>query len=211
MKQITYGFFGEDVAQRIFLDNYLLELPAYLSRTEDIIFTLSQDFYYKFKLHDSNKDTVDNLFVEAGRIGFLQYRIDLYFVGRDCDYYNPADQAELRKEMESKVDARWQDQTIIFVPVQCIEHWLWYLKWNRENPGVTKNEMLENKPNFEAKEAVYGRRKTTTKRSEPIVKELTEHIPIDWLCSRSESFRAFHQKTVASVTQILAQSAPPFS
>ncbi|CAA9262601.1 MAG: hypothetical protein AVDCRST_MAG56-2612 [uncultured Cytophagales bacterium] len=204
MRQITYGFVGEDVAQRIFLDNYLQQLPAYLNKTEVIVFTPNQGFHYEYKLHDNNKDSVDNLFVEAGRIGFLQYRLDLYFVGRDCDHYNPADQAVLRREMESKVDTRWQDKTIIFVPVQCIEHWLWYLKWNCDNPGITKNELLENKSNFLAKEAVYGRRKTTTKRSEPIVKDLTEHIPIDWLCSRSESFRAFHQKTVASVTQLLA-------
>ncbi len=203
MKQILYGFIGEDVAQKIFLDNYLQQLPAYLNRTQDIVFTSSQNFRYRFKLHDSNKDSVDNLFVEAGRIGFLQYRLDLYFVGRDCDYYNPADHAVLRKEMESKVDARWQDQTIIFVPVQCVEHWLWYLRWKRDNPGVTKNEMFENRPNYEAKEAVYGKRKITTKRSEPIVKELTEPIPIDWLCSRSESFRAFHQKTVSALTQFL--------
>jgi hypothetical protein len=201
MKKITYGFVGEDLAQRTFLDNYLQQLPAHLSKTEEIFFIPSQEFHYEYKLHSNNKDSVDNLFVEAGRIGFLRYRLGFYFVGRDCDYYNPVDQAVLRKEMESKVDARWQGQTIIFVPVQCIEHWLWYLKWNQNNPDATKNEMLENKPNFEAKEAVYGRRKTTTKRSEPIVKELTEHIPIDWLCSRSESFRAFHQKTVASLTQ----------
>lgn len=202
MKQITYGFFGEDVAQNIFLDNYLLQLLAYLNITEKVAFTPSQDFYYRFKRLNSNKDSVDAFFIEAGRVGFLEYRLNLYFVGRDCDYYNSANQAELRKEMESKVDARWKDRTIIFVPVQCIEHWLWYLKWNRENSG--RHIQLGNKPNMDAKIAVYGNKKVTLKNSRPIVEDLTKEMDIQWLESMSPSFLAFHKKTESCVKQLLA-------
>ncbi|MBD0254736.1 MAG: hypothetical protein ICV83_03365 [Cytophagales bacterium] len=78
--------------------------------------------------------------------------------------------------MELKMDPRWRDRTIVFVPVQCIEHWLWYLKWNGENPGVTKNITLENQSNADAKLAVYGRKKATVKQSQPIVEYLTKSL-----------------------------------
>ncbi len=201
MNLITYGFFGEDEAQRLFLRNYLLQLRDLLGKPE-VTFTPNEDFHGRFRV--VNKQQVDALFAEAGLQGFLSYHLHLYFVGRDCDHHNQKDCTNLRKAMELKMDPRWRDRTIVFVPVQCIEHWLWYLKWNRENPGVTKNVNLENQSNADAKLAVYGRKKSTLKYSQPIVEELTALIPVDWLCTRSESFRAFHQKTVASVTQILA-------
>ncbi len=201
MNLITYGFFGEDEAQRLFLHNYLLQLRHLLGKPE-ITFIPNNDFHSRFRV--VNKQQVDALFAEAGLQGFLSYHLHLYFVGRDCDHHNQKDCTNLRKAMELKMDPRWRDRTLIFVPVQCIEHWLWYLKWHRENPGITKNVALENQSNADAKLAVYGRKKATVKQSQPIVEDLTRIIDINWLEGRSESFRAFHQKTVSSVTQLLA-------
>lgn len=96
---------------------------------------------------------------------------------------------------------RWASQTVFLIPVQCIEHWLWYLKWQQENPGVTKNINLESKTRSEAKQNVYGSRTPSTKHSIPIVNSLSNQLDIEWLCSRSLSFNSFHQLVVLFLTK----------
>jgi hypothetical protein len=203
MKQIAYGFFGEDEPQKLFLENYLRQLPSYLERPE-IMFYANEEFLYSLGSGSNNRDRVDGFFVEAGVRGFLQHSLDLYFVGRDCDHHDDADCRKKRQEMELKIISQWQNKTIILVPVQCIEHWLLYLKRRQSNPVSTKNETLELIPRDKAKLELYNRKRFSPEHDRSMVKDLTKSIYIHWFESRCESFRAFHQKTVASVTQFLA-------
>ncbi|AMJ67452.1 hypothetical protein [Hymenobacter sp. PAMC 26628] len=97
------------------------------------------------------------------------------------------------REMQQRLSDR-NLSGLLLIPVQCIEHWLWYLKWRIENPDSTKNINLETQPRPAAKEAVYQARKCSTKHSNPIVERLAIGMDAEWLASRSASFLAFHQQ-----------------
>lgn len=188
MSELKYGFIGEDEAQRIFLRNYLkLVLPN---------FELDEQFIIKA----TNKAEVEKLYVEAAMQGIQYYGHSLFFVGRDLDDFQERAFYEKLKGMSEKLHHQFQSKTIFFIPIQCIEHWLWYIKINKENPRSTKNVVLETKPRSDAKKEVYGAAKVSNAISNPIVDKLTKEFDIDWLSSRSMSFLNFHNR-VKSISQ----------
>lgn len=190
MSPIRYGFFGEDDAQRLFLQHYLTAVTAGSPHR----FEFDEAFARRFRA--VNKTIVDKQFAEVCEIGLSQYRQQCFFVGRDLDDHDPAAFARKQQEMRQQLQQR-QAEAVLLLPVQCIEHWLWYLKWQKENPGQTKNINLETQPRPEAKLAVYNARKCSTKHSNPIVEQLAAGLDITWLASRSESFLAFHTQVEA--------------
>ena len=185
MSSIRYGFFGEDDAQRLFLQHYLTALMA------DSPHRFEFDEAFALRFRATNKKQVDDLFAEACTVGLSQYQQQCFFVGRDLDDHDPAAFSRKHQEMRLLLEGR-RVEAVLLLPVQCIEHWLWYLKWHRENPGQTKNVSFETQPRPEAKLAVYNARKCSTKHSNPIVEELAAGLDIDWLATRSASFLAFH-------------------
>lgn len=185
MSALRYGFFGEDDAQRLFLQHYLAAIIGELPWR----FEFDQKFAYRFR--GTNKKQVDDLFDEACQIGLSEYQQDCFFVGRDLDDYDPAAFQQKQHEMQQRLRER-NTQALLLIPVQCVEHWLWYLKWRTENPSSTKNINLETQPRPEAKLALYNAKKCSTKHSNPIVEQLAAGMDADWLASRSASFLAFH-------------------
>ena len=192
MKILKYGYFGEDEAHRIFLANYLEQLLHYLDKSNDLVFDFDEEFTYKFK--GRNKSDVDKLFAEAIQEGFIDYRQDVFFVGRDLDTFQNHEFKDRITSMQNSISDNFKDKTFLMIPVQCIEHWLWYLKIKTESPNSTKNVSLELKPNSEAKIALYGSKKVSNKISIPIIKEYSKLLYFEYLESRSESFRAFHNR-----------------
>ena len=192
MKILKYGYFGEDEAHRIFLANYLEQLVNYLDKSKDIIFDFDEEFTYKFK--GRNKSDVDKLFAEAVQEGFIDYRQDLFFVGRDLDTFQNHEFKDKITSMQSQLRSEFKEKTFLMIPVQCIEHWLWYLKIKKESPNSTKNISLESKPNREAKIALYGSAKVSNKISTPIVEEISKNIDFDYLENISISFNTFNSQ-----------------
>jgi hypothetical protein len=191
MRILQYGYFGEDEAHRIFLANYLEQLVNFLKKSEVLIFDFDLPFTYKFK--GENKKDVDTLFAEAVQEGFIKYRQDIFFVGRDLDTFQGNEFKDKITSMNSQLRDDFKDKTFLMIPVQCIEHWLWYMKIKVENPSSTRNVSLESKPNKDAKIALYGSSKVSNKKSNPIVEEYSKQIDFEYLESRSESFRMFHK------------------
>lgn len=187
MTVLRYGFFGEDDAQRLFLQHYL----AAASAGRNWRFEADEAFAKRFR--GINKTQVDDLFVEACQVGLTEYRQQCFFVGRDLDDHSPAAFQKMQAKMQARLQSR-AVEAILLVPVQCIEHWLWYLKWRAQHPRSTKNENLETEPRGEAKLAVYNAKKCSPKHSNPIVIELATGMDVEWLASRSASFLAFHQQ-----------------
>lgn len=183
MRILKYGFLGEDDAQKIFLKNYL----AAFGSTD---FSFEFDEYFPLKAKD--RGSVKKLFVEAIQFGITVYQQDIFFVGIDLDDAEQARLLTLFEEMKAQINPRFKDQTCIFIPIQCIEHWLWYLKMKKENPNTTKNEIIEKQPRPRAKEVVYGSKRPSNEVSNPIVDFLSKDTDIKWLENRSESFRHFH-------------------
>lgn len=192
MRILKYGFFGEDEAQRIFLANYLEQLVVTFGKSEELTFEYDQEFAWRFRGNSGTE--VDAQFAEAAQFGFVNCRQDVFFVGRDVDTNDTTAFQTRLKTMEGKLQVDLRDKTFLLLPVQCIEHWLWYLKLRQENPDSTKNENLEKNANKLAKIALYGNARATNKVSSPIVENLSKNIDIEHLESRSESFRIFHKK-----------------
>ena len=188
MKILKYGFFGEDEPLRIFLQNYLRTIS-----TEQIQFAKDIPFAKRFKV--ANKKQVDTQFAEVCERGLTDYRQDCIFVGRDLDTFDSTIFQQKLGAMQQQA-GRWVKQTLFLIPVQCIEHWLWYLKWRQENPSATKNINLESRTRGEAKQMVYGSHKPPPKLSIPIVDALSSQFDVEWLCTRSESFNTFHQAVI---------------
>ncbi|MBD2770276.1 hypothetical protein IC235_20510 [Hymenobacter sp. BT664] len=190
MSILRYGFFGEDDAQRLFLHHYLVAVTA----NSPWRFEYDADFARRYKA--VNKHQVDAQFDEVCAIGLSQYRQHCFFIGRDLDDYDVTAFQQKQAEMQRRL--REHDaQAMLSIPVQCIEHWLWYLKRRLDHPKSTKNESFETQPRPEAKLAVYNTKKCSTKHSNPIVEHLAAGMDIEWLASRSTSFQAFHTQVSA--------------
>lgn len=189
MKTLKYGYFGEDNAQQIFLENYLSQLPIYLTIGDKI--TFEKDEY--FKLKGENKPNVLKLFAEAAQRGLAYYQQDVFFVGVDSD---DEDHGKLYSQMVDKLFPAFKHRTFIFIPVQCIEHWLLYLKFKKEHPNSNKNEVYERVARPDAKERMYGSRRTVADKQAKIVAEFTQNMEIEWLKNRSDSFRHFHSQVI---------------
>jgi uncharacterized membrane protein len=104
--------------------------------------------------------------------------------------------------MKAQLNPKFKEQTCIFIPIQCIEHWLWYLKVKKENPQSNKNEQFEQQPRPRAKEIVYGSRRPSNELSNPIVNALSQNLNITWLESRSESFKHFHKQVTTLLSNL---------
>lgn len=193
MRIVRYGFFGEDDAQRLFLHHYLSQLAS------------NQNWRFEadtaFHLIGGTKSRVKAQFDEACDTGLSQYRQDCFFIGLDLDDHAIDVFHDTVREMQKKLADR-NLSAILLIPVQCIEHWLRYLQWHKENPRSTKNVTLETEERKQAKTQLYGSPKVSTQHSNPIVEGLAANLDIEWLASRSISFLAFHKQVEAYLEQI---------
>jgi hypothetical protein len=187
MRILKYGYLGEDDAQKIFLKNYLATL---CSNREDFRF----EFDEYFLIEAQGISDVERRFVEAVQVGISVHQQDIFFIGIDLDDQNYEKLQPLFEKMKAKLDKKLRSKTCIFIPIQAIEHWLWYLKVKKENPNSNKNEPFEKQPRPRAKEVVYGSKRPSNEVSNPIVNALSENLAIAWLESRSASFSHFHQQ-----------------
>ena len=198
MRILRYGFFGEDDAQRLFLQHYLSKLA------------ISKDYRFEaditFHLVGGNKSRVKAQFQEACDAGLSQYQQDCFFIGLDLDDHAVDVFHDTIREMQKKLDDRGLS-AILLIPVQCIEHWLRYLQWQEENPHSTKNVSLEKEERKQAKAKLYGSPKVSTRHSNPIVERLASDMDIDWLSSRSLSFLAFHKQVEAYLASLPPETA----
>ena len=178
---ITYGFFGEDVAQRNFL-------AKYLDQQYPNTFIEDEDFRWKIKVR--GRDQVDASISEA-LFQKAKFRLDVLFVGRDVDTSHEPTIKARREEFEKKCTGH--HPVVLMLPVQCVEHWLWYIKRHQEEPG--KNSPLESSPRPDAKLAVYAGTKVAEKQV-GIANDILANFDISWLEQRSESFKHFLQQVI---------------
>ncbi|NBB21527.1 hypothetical protein GVN20_19325 [Runella sp. CRIBMP] len=190
MRTLKYGYFGEDHAQQIFLENYLLQLPVYLGLVAHVMFV--RDEHFKLKGHD--RPNVLRIFSEAVQQGLTFHEQDVFFVGLDLDDEKMQEHERLHGEMVGKLGGTFIDKTFIFIPVQCIEHWLLYLKYKKDHPHSNKNEAYERISRPEAKKQMYGFPRPVAEKQSKVVADLTQNMDINWLENRSASFRHFHLK-----------------
>lgn len=178
---LIYGFFGEDEAHRNFLSRYL-------SQQYPGVFLEDDDFRYKIRAR--NRDQVDKL-LPLALAQKVKSQLDILFVTRDVDSPHK-ETIDSRRTILSRACATHQP-VVLMLPVQCIEHWLWYIKRHQEEPG--KHSQLENNPRRDAKTAIYGDSKVVDTQL-IFANTLLDHLDVDWLSQRVDSFKHFHSQVV---------------
>ena len=190
---ITYGFFGEDEAQRNFL-------TAYLNLYSPDTFVENENFRWQIKAR--NRDQVDSFLPEA----LLQkaiFQLDVLFVGRDIDTEHELTIQSRLATFERVCEGH--HPVVLMLPVQCVEHWLLYIKRRHDEPG--KKSPLENKPRPDAKQSVYLGSKVVVRQLE-MANEILVNLDVAWLESRSESFKHFHHQVVEFLAQYSKTTKP---
>lgn len=175
---VTYAFFGEDEAQRNFLEKYLhQQYPD----------TFIEDENERWRFKATNDKQVDNLLPDALRQRRL-LGLDVLFVGRDID----SNQTSKFLEKQAEYGKKCQGQpAVLMLPVQCIEYWLWYIKRHRDEPG--KKTPLESQTRASAKQAVYADTNVVAKQIR-LANDILVNLDVSWLATRSDSFKHFHHQ-----------------
>lgn len=181
MSTLKYATLYEDVAHKEFLRCLLPQLAQGV-KSDTVIEEL------EIHITASNKKQVDNRCAMASKVAFsddrYRTRADFFVICRDADSADPKVFKKKNEEFKVKVHTRIRE-TIICLPVQCIEYWLLYLQQKHANKS------LENLPRKEVKKNVYGRENPGRQRTIEVVRSLCTEVDIDWLQSRSVSFREF--------------------
>ncbi|RZK39585.1 MAG: hypothetical protein EOO61_07090 [Hymenobacter sp.] len=188
---IRYGFFGEDSGQRIFLEQYLVQL------TQNKTVSFEQAQYFSKQFGFINNKVVDRRCGDACKQAFLLEKttLDCLFIGRDVDSYKITDYQKRLTDLQVSIQPRWQHKAILLLPVQCIEHWLLYLHRLASGIPINKIRELETVPKDSAKDELYKfPRQPATQSKDEFVAVLASNLDINWLCERSNSFNRFHQQ-----------------
>jgi hypothetical protein len=185
METIPYSIVCEDVAHYFFVKQVLL-----LHSTAALQFEINENCFLQYRC--KNKKEVLDGYVDIANQAFRQYQIELLIIMTDPDDRPKESFSEFHNELSNKLWDQIRHQVIIAIPVRCIEHWLRFLQWKKENPKSTKNESMEDEIRSESKLKVYGSKKPSKDRTESVVKDLVAADHIKWLTQRSMSFNHFY-------------------
>ena len=184
MNRLNYGLLCEDKSHYVFITTFL----ALFARQYNVEIDLNKDFFSRFKA--SNSKEVLKKFPGAAIIGFRDYHLDLFVIGID---YDDRDRDKFSIEIDrlyAQLYSLFSHKSIIMFPVQAIEHWLLYIQYHISHPKSTKNISFEQIPRKEAKIQIYGLKYVFD--NQELIRDLVNKMDINWLISRSESFRRFH-------------------
>lgn len=184
MKTIVYGIFAEDDANKLFIKHLLPQLISYFGFDEAI--TLAHQNDYSNMAVAKNSDFVVDNFMSRAVQGFRYYELDLCVVSVDCEDRNFL---EMIESMNKKLpNQHLENKVFIFIPVQCIEYWLWYLKFNENTENIETSKSRK-----EVKIDVYGSAKPSNRKSNPIVEHLSQNIDLQQIVQQSASFAYFFE------------------
>ncbi len=182
MNKIEYGVFCEDEPQSLFIDNFL----GKFNNTE-IQLIKNQSFYRTFK-PGRPRGKVKSKYKNVCNLALSKYHLDLCLVGYDLDYH---DEKVFNQNYEEFIEivSDFGDESkkiVVFIPVQCIEHWLWYLSDRDLKKGALEGQRCK-----EAKKNVYGTKRPTSEKAIKITNDYTRDMDIESLKAKSYSFKRF--------------------
>ena len=187
MRTLIYGFFGEDSAQLVFLENYLAKLNQ--EYKPELQFQANAQFNQQFQGGDRRGvDQGVRIAAEQG-FGLSRFGLNCLFVGRDLDSAAATAYQHRAEVLRSQIPPTLQPHSLLMLPMQCVEHWVLYLKRQEHNA-----EPLESLSNKAVQEEVYGRNSLASSRRKDVVQELTQDLRINWLANRSPTFNLFHEQ-----------------
>ncbi|RLD55399.1 MAG: hypothetical protein DRJ05_12995 [Bacteroidetes bacterium] len=194
MKSLNYSLLCEDIAQKTFIEGVL---PLFFDN-QGLSFDLrfNQDFFYRFKCRNS-KDVL-NRYVNAGIVAVHDFNIELLLIGVD---YDDRDRKKFNYEIEilyNEFDPQVRANSVIFFPVQAIEHWLLLIYFKSNNPKSTKNisNDIERLPRKSAKVQLFGASRPSKIEQKQRISEIIKQIDVNWLTGHSQSFRRFNNDLI---------------
>ncbi len=191
MINVTFGIFAEDAANEIFIQNAVPQLVEFCGYGGEIEFIHNKDFTDRVK--PKSGGYVSKYFVNYILNGIKENALNLCLVGRDSD--DNEHHVLYGKMKDNLVASGLTDKALLYIPVQAIEYWLWYIKVKKDNPNIKNTPVIDRvKTRQELKQEVYSstRARISNKKSNPIVKELSKDIDFDWLKLHSASFSHFY-------------------
>lgn len=195
---VKYALLCEDKAQSEFLH---LALSCF---TEGKI----SFEYIETPIEATTRKEVENFAYKACKIAFRNPELNMFFICRDVDSHQINKFNEIYKKLENSL-TEYRNRSVIMLSVQCIEHWLLYLKFHKDNPSSTKNPNLETQTRNFAKKSIYGRIKPSWSIQKPIIQELMQVADLEKLSHHSLSFRIFKGE-FSKILQPLLQAKQEF-
>ncbi len=201
MKQIKYGVFCEDTAHHTFIRYYL----NFISALHPIQFEEIPKFR-NIKPVAGDKSRVNKHLSEAASFAFALHYANMFIGVRDVDSHKEKDWIETDNSLMKSIEYQIRKHCILALPVQCIEHWLWYIKRYGENPHL--NQPLETQPRKAAKIEVYGTLKPGSQGKNK-VEILCTSFDFENIIHKSRSFLAFHTSIKKFIKSQLEQTSKP--
>jgi hypothetical protein len=194
MTEIRYGVFCEDTAQKIFIENILPQIACKDNKNIKLIKDLG--FELIWSKSKSKTKVIKHLNTVCNQ-AIVLYDLNLCLIGYDLDYHSEDDYKKNIDNFYAKIKNDFEDYYqifIIFIPVQAIEYWLWYIKIHKDRPDSNKTEKFEQKTKEMAKNAVYGNKNARNMVTNQIVGELTQDVNLNKLINASNSFKDFYNR-----------------
>ncbi len=191
-KTLRYTLVGEGFAEYQFIPAYMTWAAA---QTGDLQIVKSN-----IQIPITKNSSVSKVLQEAAKLcnqSFADTRnpCDLFLAGIDLDKPDFTDDLEYHaerirelKEKMGKVYRQYEDRTVLYVPVQAIDCWVWYVQHK-----ATANS-LESTGKGDTKKAVYGSNNPDRQRIEKVVREAAAQADFAKLAKQSRSFAHFHKQ-----------------
>lgn len=207
MKKLIYTLLGEGIAEDAFI-------PAYIQSVAKV--KNIQTVRSRLKISTSSKPSMSKVLdhLESFCIqSLVQNNEQLFIAGIDLDKPDHTDKQELYKariqELKNKLGTlygKYENKIILFVPVQCIDHWLYYQYYKIDKSEKPSNNSLESQSGKEIKKMLYGNRRDGGQIKE-ITAKIIKDCDFDELAKQSRSFRNFHEKVTKFIDQLLKDKA----
>lgn len=151
-----------------------------------------------------NDNQVDKRFVNACKVSFIdkRYKVNMFFVCRDADTHIENGFKLKYSKFDTGLKGQYRDRCVIMLPVQCIEHWLLYIKYHTEDSQLNISHSLETILKNDVKQQVYGSNLPYEKKR-LIVEELMKTANLEKLQNQSHSFNKFHNEFTSVLKTLL--------
>lgn len=191
--KLVYTLIGEGFAEYQFI-------PAYMNWLASTRPAISQIVRTNIQIAITKNPSVSKVLQEAPTLcsqAFADKKnpSQLFIAGIDLDKPDFTDDlqhhskrlSELQDKM-GRVYRQYQDNIILYVPIQAIDYWVCYVQQN-----ATINS-LESTSKDEIKRKVYGQKNPDRQRIEKTVREVAANADFAKLAKQSRSFAHFHKQ-----------------
>ena len=192
-KRLRYTLIGEGFAEYEFIPKYMEWAAGTYAGNVQISQT-------KVRLPISKNPSVSKILTEAGNMCAQTFAdtkdpCDLCIIGVDLDQPDHTDDLEYHTKRINELSSRmgkvytvYEKRIVLYVPIQTIDCWIYYLQKN------VSNNSLESTPKDATKKSVYGESKSDRQHIVQVVKAAVTKADYIKLAKQSKSFRHFHEQ-----------------